>query len=153
MMYLRNYLVFIFLFFNYSFALSPKNIIIMIGDGMGPEQVKAAGMYSTGAPGTLNFDWLPYKAECTTFSADDSVTDSAAAGTAIATGHKVNNDVVSIAQPGDERELQSLLEYFKDRGKSIGLVTTAYIASGTPAAFGAHKFDRGYYTNIINDYG
>lgn len=75
-----------------SFALAqdaaPKNIILFIGDGMGPQQVLAAQMYH-GAP--LSFESLPYQALCTTHSANASVTDSAAAATAIATGVKVNN--------------------------------------------------------------
>ena len=67
----------------------PNNIIFFIGDGMGFEQVKAAGMYDNGAEGTLLFETFPYQAEVTTYSANSSVTDSAAAATAIAAGIKV----------------------------------------------------------------
>jgi len=136
----------------FSFALPPKNVILLIGDGMGFEQVKAAGMYAYGSVGTLSFESLPYQAQCTTYSADSSVTDSAAAATAIATGQKVNNGVISLATPGDNSELQTLLEYFESQDKDTGLVTTVYISHATPAAFGAHEPSRGNYTNIINDY-
>ena len=67
-------------------AAVPKNVIFMIGDGMGFEQVKAANYYNGG---DLPFESLPYQAEVTTYSADSAVTDSAAAGTAMATGQKV----------------------------------------------------------------
>ena len=150
--YLRVCLLAILFIVCISFGAPPKNVILLIGDGMGPEQVRAAGMYANGSAGTLSFESLPYQADCTTYSANDSVTDSAAAATAIATGHKVNNDVVSVALPGDGRELQTLVEYFSARGKSTGLVTTAYISHGTPAAFGAHETDRGHNSDIINDY-
>lgn len=62
----------------------------MIGDGMGFEQVKAAGIYANGSAGTLSFESFPYQAEVTTWSADSTITDSAAASTAMATGVKVD---------------------------------------------------------------
>ncbi|MHC4544218.1 MAG: alkaline phosphatase, partial [Planctomycetota bacterium] len=111
----------------------PKNVIFFIGDGMGPEQVKAAGMYAWGAAGTLSFESFPYNGELTTYSANASITDSAAASTALATGVKVDNGVISIAKPGDGSELETLLERFKAQGKSTGLVTTVYVTHATPA--------------------
>ena len=60
----------------------PQNVIMLIGDGMGFEQVRAAGMYLNGIEGTLSFEMLPYQAVMTTYSANSSVTDSAAAATA-----------------------------------------------------------------------
>lgn len=131
---------------------APKNVFFFIGDGMGFEQVKAAGMYANGEAGTLPFEAFPYQAEMITYSADNPVTDSAAAGTALATGSKVNNGVISMAYPGDGSELYTLLEYFKDRGKSTGLVTTTYMTHATPAAFGAHEPDRGNTNEIATDY-
>jgi alkaline phosphatase len=130
----------------------PKNVIFFIGDGMGPEQVKAAGMYAWGAAGTLSFESFPYNGELTTYSANASITDSAAASTALATGVKVDNGVISIAKPGDGSELETLLERFKAQGKSTGLVTTVYVTHATPAGFGAHEPDRNNYSQIANDY-
>ncbi|MBN1974764.1 MAG: alkaline phosphatase [Sedimentisphaerales bacterium] len=139
-------------FFTSTTSATPKNIIFMIGDGMGFEHVKAGGMYAYGQAGTLSFESFPYSGECTTYSANNSVTDSAAAGTALATGVKVNNYVVSTAIPGDGSELETLTEYFKARGKRTGIVTNAYTTDATPATFGAHAADRDFYTEIAEDY-
>ena len=133
-------------------GVPPTNVIFLIGDGMGFEQVKAAGMYLNGAEGTLSFEFLPCQAEMTTHSANSSITDSAAAATAIATGVKVDNDVVSVAIPGDGHELETLLEYFKTQGKRTGLVTTTNITHATPACFGAHETSRSNYSAIAIDY-
>ncbi|MGC9453464.1 MAG: alkaline phosphatase [Phycisphaerae bacterium] len=140
-----------------SSAEQPRNVIILIGDGMGFEHVKAAGMYANGAAGTLSFESMPYTAEMTTHSADNAVTDSAAGGTAIATGYKVNNGVVSVARPANDQyafgeDMQTLLEYYKARGRATGLVSTSYISHATPATFGAHQSSRNNYTEIIDDY-
>jgi alkaline phosphatase len=133
-------------------AAPAKNVILIIGDGMGFEQVKAAGMYASGAAGTLSFESLPYKGQVSTYSADEPVTDSAAAGTAMATGIKVDNGVISMKIPGDSSELKTMLEHYKEKGKAVGLVSTAFISHATPAAFGAHEPARGNYKQIINDY-
>ena len=131
---------------------SPTNVIFCIGDGMGFEKVKAAGMYAHGEAGTLSFEAFPHRAEVTTHSADSPMTDSAAAATAMATGSKVNNGVISTALPGDGSELYTLLEHFKDQGKSTGLVSTTFITHATPAAFGAHEPKRGNLAEIAEDY-
>jgi len=130
----------------------PKNVIFLIGDGMSFEQVNVGGMYANGQAGTLSFELFPYNGELTTYAADAAVTDSAAAATALATGVKVNNGVVSLAIPGDGSELETLLEYFKARGKSTGLVTTTYMTHATPAGFGAHETNRNNNAQIADDY-
>ncbi len=130
----------------------PKNVIFLIGDGMSFEQVKAGGMYANGQAGTLSFELLPYYGELTTYAANAAVTDSAAAGTALATGVKVNNGVISLAYPGDGSELETLLEYFKAQGSSTGLVTTTYMTHATPASFGAHETNRNNNAQIADDY-
>lgn len=150
--FLALFLLLVFSCGNFTLAAPPKNVIFLIGDGMGFEQVKAAGMYSNGAAGTLCFESFPYQAEVTTYSADSVITDSAASATAIATGHKVNNGVISIASPGDANELRTLLEYFRDAGKTTGLVTTTYTTHATPAAFGAHEPSRSNLLQIAGDY-
>jgi len=88
----------------------------------------------------------------TTASANASVTDSAAAGTSIATGVKVNNGVISLATPGDGSELPTMLEIFKAQGKSTGLVTTTEITHATPATFAAHEPSRNDRFDIGQDY-
>ncbi|MHB8972826.1 MAG: alkaline phosphatase [Pirellulaceae bacterium] len=133
----------------------PKNVILMIGDGMGFEQVKAAN-YLHGGP--LPFEQY-FKGAVTTDSSNskdplilDQATDSAAAATAMATGQKVNNEVLSVAAPGDGRDLRTLVEIFKGRNASTGLVTTTAMTNATPAAFAAHTASRTDYTGIAADY-
>lgn len=133
-------------------ASQPKNVVLFVGDGMGPEQVKAAGMYATGVPGELIFEEFPYQTQMTTYSANADVADSGASATAMATGVKVNNGVISMAIPGDGNELVTLLEYFKSADRSTGLVTTTWITHATPAAFAAHVSNRGNYEQIAEDY-
>jgi len=125
------------------------NVILLIGDGMGPEQVKAAECVKGGP---LFFQSWPHKSRVDTASANSEVTDSAAAATAMATGRRVNNGVLSIAIPGDSSELQTTLEYFKGKGKLTGLVTSDAMTGATPAAFGAHESSRGGQAGIAGDY-
>jgi alkaline phosphatase len=137
-------------------SLQPKNIIVCIGDGMGFEHVKAAGIYvygyDYGAPGRVfGFESFPHRGEVTTV-APDGMPDSASAGTAIATGVKVYDSVVSVAIPGDGRNLETLLEYYKARGRSTGLVTTTYMTHATPACFGAHTRHRDNLAEIAAGY-
>jgi alkaline phosphatase len=126
-----------------------KNVILLIGDGMGKEQVRAGRCYNGGP---LAFETLPWVGQVSTWSANSPVTDSAASATAMATGHKVNNGVVGLAYPGDGSELPTALEIWKARGRSSGLVTTVAITDATPAAFGAHVANRSYWAEVASDY-
>ncbi|HDZ20617.1 hypothetical protein LCGC14_0692580 [marine sediment metagenome] len=130
-------------------SAQPTNVIFFIGDGMAPAQVEAAGMF---AGGPMSFESFANQGVVTTYSANSSVTDSAAAGTALATGVKVNNGVISMAYPGDGSDLQTLLEHFQGLGRSTGLVTTTYMTHATPAAFGAHEPSRNNLSQIAGDY-
>lgn len=125
-----------------------KNVILLIGDGLGFEHVNAAAAY---AGERMFFESFPYQGEVTTHSADDAITDSAAGGTAIATGHKVNNGVVSMALPGDGSDLPTLLEVAKSEGKQVGMVTTSNLLDATPAAFAAHTSFRDNFAEILFD--
>jgi alkaline phosphatase len=133
-------------------TIAPRNVILFIGDGMGLEQVRAAGMYQNGSAGTLVMESFPYSSTMTTYSADSAITDSAASATAMATGYKVANGVLSIAWPGDGRELETLLERFHRYCKRAGLVTTTFATHATPAGFGAHELSRNNYNSIAGDY-
>jgi len=132
--------------------VTPKNVVLLIGDGMGFEQVKAAGIYANGTDGTLVFETFAYQTEMMTHSADADITDSAASATAMATGRKVNNGVVSVAIPDDGAALTTMLEYFQEAGRNCGLVTTTYITHATPACFAAHRESRGDTAGIAADY-
>ena len=136
-------------FFN---SRSLKNVIFCIGDGMGFEAVKAAGYYAYGETGTLSFEAFPHRAEMATYAADSPMTDSAAAATAMATGYKVNNGVISMEFPGSGTPLKTLLEIFKAQNKWTGLVSTTYITHATPAAFAAHNPERNNLADIAHDY-
>ena len=129
-----------------------KNIILFIGDGMGAGQIKAAGMYGTGAEGTLSFEVFPYKGSISTVNAEGGVTDSAAAATAMATGTKVSNGVLGVALPGDGMPLETVLEVVKKQGKRTGLVTTTSITHATPAAFASHEKSRDEHDAIAAAY-
>lgn len=133
-------------------AGAARNVILFIGDGMGFAQVEAAGMFATGRPGTLSFEAFPFRGSVRTGNAVGEVTDSAAAATAMATGVKVGNGVISMALPGNGAPLETALERFKASGKSTGLVTTTIITHATPAAFGAHEPSRNNYSGIADDY-
>ena len=133
-------------------AVAAKHVILFIGDGMGFEQVEAAGMVATGRPGTLSFESFPFRGSVHTGNADGEVTDSAAAATAMSTGIKVGDGVISMALPGNGAPLETALERFKASGKSTGLVTTTIITHATPAAFGAHEPSRHNYSGIAEDY-
>lgn len=130
----------------------PKYVVLFIGDGMGFEQVRAAGMYENGEAGTLFFESFPHRGEVATHSSSGPVTDSAATATAMATGRKVSNGVISMAIPGDKGPLETVLEKFKACGRSTGLVSTAYITHATPAAFASHEPSRDNHAQIAADY-
>jgi alkaline phosphatase len=131
-------------------AAAPKNVIILIGDGMGFEHVRAGGLYANGKEGSLLLETLPYRAEVVTAPVpganakpgQEAITDSAAAATALATGHKVYNGVISMVLPGDGKPYTTVLESFAAQGKMTGVVSTAAITDATPAAFGSHAASR-----------
>jgi len=116
------------------------NIILLIGDGMGENQRKAAQWYTYGMTQDLVMDTLPIKGWAITAALDSPITDSPAAGTAMATGHKTNKGRVSVYP--DDVPLKTILEYAQERGMSVGLVTTVFLTDATPAVFAAHVPDR-----------
>ncbi len=127
----------------------PKNVVLFIGDGMGFNHVAATSLFKTGNAGDLFFESFPVHGEMETRSANDSVTDSAAAATAMATGHKVDNYVVARL---DNIDLPTLLDFYGALGKATGLVTTDMLTHATPAAFAAHADSRYDYAEIAWHY-
>jgi alkaline phosphatase len=121
---------------------APKNIILFIGDGMGPAQVTAGKV----AKGTLEMERCPVTALVTTWSASSLVTDSAASGTAMATGIKTKNGMIS--QSPDGSRLQTVLEVAEKQDKSTGLVANCAVTHATPASFAAHVPSRNQYQEI-----
>ncbi|MEX0745978.1 MAG: alkaline phosphatase [Phycisphaeraceae bacterium] len=125
-----------------------RNVILLIGDGMGYEQLKAASIFAHGEPGGLEMEKLPHHAEVSTYSARGplSVTDSAAAATAIATGRLTFNTRVATG-PDDER-YATILQQCRDLDMRTGLVTTMWMTHATPAAFASHVASRDEHDEI-----
>ncbi|HKL66778.1 MAG TPA: alkaline phosphatase [Bacteroidales bacterium] len=124
-----------------------KNIILLIGDGMGVSQVYAG---LTANHGQLNITGMKHIGFQKTYSYDDYTTDSAASGTAIATGEKTRNGMIGMSP--DSVKVKSILEISEDEGKSTGLISTSSITHATPASFIAHQVSRGMYEAIAADF-
>lgn len=117
-----------------------KNVILMIGDGMGDSEITIARNYWVGAAGHLALDTLPLTGEYTTYSVrednpklPDYVTDSAASATAWATGTKTSNGRISTTANSD-RDLKTILELAREKGYLTGNISTAELTDATPAA-------------------
>lgn len=126
-----------------------RNVILVIGDGMGQAQIDAASLYRYGDTGELVMEQFPFRGLQRTGSANNPITDSAAAATAMATGRKVNNGVIALAKPGDETPIETILQRFQRCGRSTGLVATSVAYHATPAAFSAHVASRNQYEEIV----
>lgn len=121
-----------------------KNIIFMIGDGMGLEQISAAWVCNGGK---LNLDNFANVGIQRTYSANKLVTDSAAAGTALATGHKTNNGMVAMTP--DSVAVKSLAEEAMEKGKRAGAAVTCRVNDATPAVFFSHSETRKNQEDIV----
>ncbi|OKL47908.1 alkaline phosphatase [Boudabousia liubingyangii] len=131
-------------------AAKAKNVILFIGDGMGDSEITIARNYLYGASGRLpGLDALPYTGNYTHYALNqktglpDYVTDSAASGTAWATGTKTYNGAIGVDNNG--KPVANLIELAKAKGLKTGNVTTAEIQDATPAVQGAHALNRKCY--------
>jgi len=115
----------------------PKRVILMIGDGMGLQQI-TAGMYKNND--RLNLEGVTSVGFHKSYSADELIADSAASGTAMASGVKTNNGYIGLDAEG--LPTTSLLKEAKEKGIATGLVTNAALTHATPAAFVAHSESR-----------
>lgn len=125
----------------------PKNIILFIGDGMGPAQLTAGMSVKTGS---LFLELFPYAGFSKTFSADNYVTDSAAGGTALSSGVKTRNGMIGMGP--DTTILRSIIEVAHANGLATGVVSTSAVTHATPASFVAHNSGRGNYEDIAKDF-
>ncbi|SEM71162.1 alkaline phosphatase [Mesobacillus persicus] len=119
---------------------APKNVIVMVGDGMGLGQMEVARLLEYGKTGELHMEQLDNVALLKTYSADNFVTDSGAAGTAIATSVKTNNESIGVDANGNP--VDSILDLFQANGKKTGLISTNTVYDATPAAFGSSVSNR-----------
>ncbi len=122
---------------------------------MGANQIRLTELYLNATrtdDRALGFTSFPVKSMVTTRSADSAITDSAAAGTALATGHKTNNGVVSKDRKL-KRAYATIAEKARNRKMRVGILTSVSINHATPAAFYAHHNHRSMYYAIAMDLG
>ncbi|MFQ2007327.1 alkaline phosphatase [Aeromonas veronii] len=136
-----------------------KNVILFIGDGMGPTVLTATRLFKVGEEGNLEMMKLPRSARIKTFSNDAQTTDSAPSMAAYTTGVKMNNEVIAMSSdtkavaPGKDvngnktvnncssdngKPVPTILDLAKAAGKAVGAVTTTELTHATPAATYAH---------------
>jgi alkaline phosphatase len=121
----------------------PKNIILLIGDGMGLSQVSAAIYYKDGKP---NFERFSTIGLSKTSSGSDLITDSAAGATVFSTGIKTYNGAIGVNK--DTLAVPTIVEQLSKRGLATGIVATSSIQHATPASFYAHVKSRRMYEEI-----
>ena len=127
---------------------NPKYIFLFIGDGMGEAQVRAAELHSLGSgTGKISFRSMPVRGKMSTSTADGAVTDSAAAGTAIASGYKTKNGILNM-DPSRTKRFLPVAILARDRGMKVGIVTSSFLNDATPAAFYAWRPSRTDYHEI-----
>lgn len=124
----------------------PKNLIIMIGDGMGTNYVNSL-VISNKDNAFKRFHSIGFSVTC---SADKLITDSAAGATALSTGHRTDN--LNVGVDSGERPLKNIMEAAQERGKATGVVVTSSVTHATPAGFVAHVGDRGQETEIAKQF-
>ena len=129
-----------------------KYVFYFIGDGMGVNQVNGAQTYLAALEGRIGvkpicFTQFPYAAFVTTYSGTNGVTDSAAAGTALATGHKSKNGTLGLLAD-QTTPVTSIAAWAQAAGAAVGVSTSVSVDHATPAAFYAHQGGRGSYHAI-----
>ncbi|MFE4568998.1 alkaline phosphatase [Paenibacillus chitinolyticus] len=139
-----------------------KNVIVLIGDGMGPAQVSAGRTFSKNKLGKDHLELDSYFVGQATTYADrgedggtivsGEVTDSASAGTAFATGNKTYNAAISVSNEDVSKPFASVIEASELAGKATGLVTTARITHATPAVYASHVRNRDNESAIASQY-
>nr|MBA5585189.1 alkaline phosphatase [Anaerobacillus isosaccharinicus]QOY38460.1 alkaline phosphatase [Anaerobacillus isosaccharinicus] len=125
---------------------SAKNVILLIPDGLGASYMTATRIYKGEE---LSFERY-VKGLMNTWSSNTNVTDSAAAGTAMATGYKADNGKISVTPDGMEPD--SILDAARDKGKATGVVATSRVTHATPAVFVAHDSSRGNEVALAQQY-
>jgi alkaline phosphatase len=130
-----------------------KYVFLFIGDGMAMPQVSSAEVFSTARSSKdinvtrLGFSQFPVTGLTTTYDAGTFITDSASAGTAIATGKKTLSGVVNM-DAGKTQKLKPITEYIHDTGMKVGIVSTVTLNHATPASFYAKVPSRSDYYDI-----
>jgi len=125
----------------------PKYVFYMIGDGMGINQVYGTGVFNQAKGGdVVNFSMFPYFSTISTVAVNSKVTDSAAAGTALASG--VKTEVGRLGTAPDNSPVVTVADLAKEAGYGVGIVTSVGINHATPGAFYGKVEERGMYDDI-----
>lgn len=135
-----------------AWANSPKYIFYFIGDGMGLSPVMVTEAYNRTVlnnPNHLQMLQFPVVSYATTFSANNQITDSAASGTALATGNKTGNGMVGVTI--DSIPVNSVAIALKENGYGVAIATTVTLNDATPAAFYGHAASRKWYYETGSD--
>lgn len=137
-----------------ALAGQPKYVFYLIGDGLGASQRQFSEFFirekQHNPAGELLMNTFEVAGINTTYAADTLITDSAAAGTALASGIKTNKGVIGMTPDG--KPVKTLVEAAEDRGMATGLITTTRLTHATPAAFAAHTMSRNNENDIAEDY-
>jgi alkaline phosphatase len=130
-----------------------KYVFLFIGDGMAMSQISAAEVYSTARSSSdititrLGFSRFPVAGLVTTYDAGTFITDSASAGTAIASGNKTLSGVINM-DPGRTRSYRPITEYVHEAGMKVGIVSSVTLNHATPASFYSAAPSRSNYYDI-----
>lgn len=134
---------------------NPKNVIFLVGDGMGPSFNTAYRYYQNDPSAksmkpTTFYKYL--KGTNRTYPNDpkENITDSAAGATAFSSGHKTYNGAIGV--DANKKNVKTVLESAKEKGKSTGLVSTAEITDATPAAYASHVDSRDKKMKLRNSF-
>ncbi|MFB9110087.1 alkaline phosphatase [Flavobacterium gyeonganense] len=125
----------------------PKNVILLIGDGMGLAQIYAGYTANIGQLSLFN---IPTQGLSITKSSDSYITDSAAGATAMATGSKTNNRFISVDE--NEKPLEAITQQLAKKNFKTAIISAGNITDATPAAFYAHQPERSYNEPIAYDF-
>ena len=133
-------------------SCGPKYVFMVIGDGMGINAVYGTELYNAAlrgetAPAPLTFTSFPYRSFLSSYSLNSLVTDSSAAGSALATGSKIESGAMAMTPGGDS--LLSLAVGASRAGYGSGVVTVVGVNHATPAAFYSNSPDRNDYKSIL----
>ncbi len=150
-----SFLLLCLLCVSYAYAQQAKYVFFFIGDGMGVNQVQGTELYLGELNGKieispLDFTEFPFATTSSTYSATNGVTDSAAGGTALATGKKTKNGVIGM-EKDQQTPIGSIAMRAKEKGCRVGIATSVSVDHATPAAFYAHNPDRKNYYQIGKD--
>lgn len=134
---------------------TPKYVFYFIGDGMGVNQVNGTETYLAAQEGRIGikpllFGDFPHTAFVTTYSASNGITDSAAGGTALATGEKTYNGCLGLL-PDSTTIATSVAVWAKEAGAAVGITTNVSVDHATPASFYAHQKNRSMYYEVGKD--